>query len=418
MNRIVVVGTGMAGLRAAERLRELAYPGEVVVLGAEETMPYHRPALSKHALTAGLNAADLAVEIPDDLDVIWRLGTPVTRLDTARHVLHLPGGEELGYDGLIIATGVEARRVNGIPSGHPRITTLRTPADVRRLQRALNGNRLPTLVLGTGFVGCELAGSLRHTGREVMVVGRSAYVMRQLGRELSRELTDLHRRNGVELHLGTDVQDVRVGRRSVTVRLADGTRAEFAAVVVATGSVPGVSWLRDSGVPLDNGVVCDPSCHVAGLDDVVAAGDVARWPNLHFDREARRVEHWTNAIGMGRAAAESLLAGRDRARPFTPVPRIWSEQHGVRIQAVGVVHPDDEQIPLHPAVPAGGTITGFVRDGRLTGVVGLDSSAAVLAYGEELGRQDPTPARRAAPARGPRRRLSFQDAVRASGPGR
>jgi NADPH-dependent 2,4-dienoyl-CoA reductase/sulfur reductase-like enzyme len=413
VNRIVIVGAGLAGLRAAERLRERDFDGEIVILGGEDEMPYHRPALSKEFLTGKQNTAALRIDPLSDLDAVWRLGTPVWRLDPGRHVLHLPGGEELGYDGLILATGVEARRVNGGQHGHPRVVAVRTLADGKRLQRALAGNRLPVVVLGSGFTGCEIASSLRHMSREVTLIGRSRSLMAGLlGPDLGRQLVELHEQHDVDLQLGTGIEEWGLGNsHSVTVRLGTGKVIEAACVVVAVGSVPSIAWLGGSGVPVDEGVLCDPTCHVRGFADIVAAGDVAQWPNLRFDPRARRIEHWTNAIEMGRAAAESLLAGRAAAQPFMPVPRFWSEQHGIRIQAAGIPALGPERVLLRPLTSGGRSVTGYLRDGELMGVVGFNSSSAVLAYADQLTRQQPTARRPPAEAARPRRRLSFQQAV-------
>ncbi|MFD2420498.1 NAD(P)/FAD-dependent oxidoreductase [Amycolatopsis pigmentata] len=413
MNRIVIVGAGLAGMRAAERFRELGYTEEIVILGAENAMPYHRPALSKQFLTGTLGAPDLEIEPLDELDAVWRLGTPVSRLDTGRRVLDLPGGEELAYDGLVIATGVEARRVNGGPHGHPRVVTMRTIGDAKRLQRALSGNRLPVVILGSGFTGCEIASSLRSMAREVTIIGRSKSLMANLlGPDLGAQLADLHRHHDVDLQLGVTIEDWALdSSRSVGIKLSNGTVIDAAAVVVAVGSVPSVSWLRDAGVEIDDGLVCEPSCHVVGLDDVVAAGDVAQWPNLRFDDRPRRTEHWTNAIEMGRAAAESLLAGRESAVPFMPIPRFWSEQHGLRIQAAGVPALGKERVMLEPR-SGDRSVTGYVRGQQMMGIVGFDSSSAVLSYADELFHRRPVD-HRDPPARQARhRRVSFLEAVR------
>jgi NADPH-dependent 2,4-dienoyl-CoA reductase/sulfur reductase-like enzyme len=404
--RIVVVGAGLAGMRAAERLRERGFAGEIVILGTETSMPYHRPALTKQFLTGALPAAELDIEPLEDLDAVWRLGTSVSRLDLRRRILHLPGTEELRYDGLVIATGMEARRVTGGQHGNPRIVVLRTIADARQLQRALAGNRDPVVVMGTGFIAGEVASSLRAMERDVTLVGRSAVLQKDvLGLELGSRLTQLHRERGVVLELGATIEEWAPGPRTVGLKLSNGKHIKAAAVVVALGTVPAVGWLRDSGVPVDNGVLCDETCHVTGLDDVVAAGDVARWPNQRFDEESRRVEHWTNAIEMGRAAAENLLAGRDAATPFTPIPRFWSEQHGLRIQAAGMPGLGKEQVALRPKSRGGQSVTGFLRDGRVMGVVGFNSSAAVHAYADELIQQRPPP------SQGSPGRVSFLHAV-------
>ena len=383
--RIVVVGAGIAGLCAAERLRELGFDGEVVIVGSESTMPVHRPMLSKQFLTGELTAADVLTAPSESLDATWRLNTSVSQLDPRRRVVHLPGGEELEYDGLVIASGVEPRRHPGGMNGNPRVVVVRTRADTRKMRNLLDRSREQVVVIGSGFIGCEVASSLRSMDRSVTIVGRTKVLMNNLlDNDLATRLTDLHRRNKVRLELGVSVRSWAGGASRAELLLSTGRSLGASCVVVAIGSVPAVAWLRDSGARLDNGIVCEATCHVEGMEDVVAAGDVASWPNLRFDEKPRRVEHWTNAIEMGRAAAESLLSGRESATPFTPVPRFWSEQHGLRIQAVGMPSVGTDHVSLDQTSASERSLTGHMRDGRLTGVVGFDRSVAVLDYGKKL----------------------------------
>ncbi len=389
--RIVIAGAGLAGLRAAERLRELNFDGEVVVVGAEPDIAYHRPALSKQLLTGAISRADTQLVNPLDVDVEWRLNTPVVKLSPGRQVVHLPD-EELTYDGLIIATGVEARRAPGAPHGHPRVVVVRTLADTIALQRALNTNPGTVAVVGDGFIGCEVASSLCEMGREVVLIGRSRALLTDvLGRDIGDWLTALHTARGVRLELGTTVRRWRPSPTQVGIEFTDGRAIDVACVVVAVGSVPAVSWLRGAKLPLDDGVLCGPTCHVVGSETIVAAGDVARWPNLRFDEAPQRVEHWLNAVEMSRAAAENLLTGSQGALPFSPVPRFWSEQHGVRIQVAGRPMLGSDTVLLESPVPGTRPITGFVHNGKLIGLVGLDSPAAVLHWTAELARQHPAP---------------------------
>lgn len=389
--RIVVVGAGIAGLCSAERLRELGFDGEIVIVGSESTMPVYRPSLSKQFLTGELGAKDVLTAPADDLGAIWRLNTAVSQLDPRRRVVHLPGGEELEYDGLIIASGVEPRRHPGALNGHPRTTVVRTRADTRRLRHLLDSSREQVVVIGTGFIGCEVASSLRSMDRPVTVVGRANVLMNNLlCNDLATRLTDLHRRNKVRLELGTQVENWAANSSRIDLLLSNGRTLRASSVVVAVGSVPAVSWLRDSGARLANGVVCEATCHVEGLEDVVAAGDCASWPNLRFGATPHRVEHWTNAIEMGRAAAESPLSGRESAMPFIPIPRFWSEQHGLRMQAAGMPAVGTERVSLDPVSTSERSLTGYLRDGKLTGVIGFDRSVAVLNYAKQLqGSQAP-----------------------------
>ncbi|WP_410607900.1 NAD(P)/FAD-dependent oxidoreductase [Amycolatopsis sp. lyj-109] len=390
--RIVIAGAGLAGLRAAERLRELGFDGEVVVLGAEPDIAYHRPALSKQLLTGAVSRADTLLADPLAVDAEWRFDTPVTALSPNRQVVHLRD-EELHYDGLIIATGVEPRRMPGAPHGHPRVVVVRTLADTIALQRALASNPGPVAVIGDGFIGCEVASSLREMNREVVLFGRARALLADvLGPDIGDWLTALHTARGVRLELGTTIRRWRPAPTHVGLEFADGRALEVACVVVAVGSVPAVSWLRGAKLPLDDGVVCAPTCHVVGSSTIVAAGDVARWPNLRFGPTPHREEHWLNAVEMSRAAAENLLAGPQGSPAYTPVPRYWSEQHGVRIQVAGRPSLGTDTVLLESPIPGTRPITGFVHQGRLVGLIGLDSPAAVLHWTAELARQHPVPA--------------------------
>ncbi|GAB1514069.1 FAD-dependent oxidoreductase [Actinophytocola sp. KF-1] len=397
--RIVVVGAGLTGLRAAERLRELKFEGEIMILGDEKLPPYHRPALSKQLLMGTLRSSDLTLPAYEDLNAKWRFGTQVRQLVPHNKVLHLPGGEELTYDGLVIATGVEAKRPNDLPYYDPRVLVLRTMADGLDLERVIGSTKGRVAVVGGGFTGCEIAASLRYLSREVTLIGRQNTLLGNvLGPELGEWLTNLHRDHGVDLALGNSVQEWSPGPEGIGLRLTDGSTLLASCVVVAAGTVPMTGWLRGSGLPLDNGVVCEPTCHVVGAEDVVAAGDVAQWPNLRFDNVPRRVEHWLNAVEMGRAAAESLLAGRAEAEPFTPMPRFWTEQYGVRIQAAGMPKLGKDIITLGTPDEGTGTVYGYSKEGRLMGVVGLDCPSSVLAWTDSVSRQNPAPRPRTAPA--------------------
>ena len=392
--RIVVVGAGLAGLRSAERLREKGFEGEIVIIGQERTPPYHRPALSKQLLNGTMRPNDLMLPAYQDVGAKWRLNTPVQYLLPHSRVVHLPGGEEIKYDGLIIASGVEARRQNGVPYHDPRVLVMRTLPDALDLERAISSSRGPVAVIGGGFTGCEIAASLRHMDREVTLIGRSPNLLGNvLGPALGEWLTGLHGDHGVDLALGTSVKQWHPRPEGIGLQLADGTTMLASCVVLATGTVPSTSWLRGSGLPLDDGVVCEPTCHVVGAEDVVAAGDVAQWPNVRFDDVPRRIEHWLNAIEMGRAAAENLLAGRAASDPFTPMPRFWTEQYGVRIQAAGVPKLGKDIVALGSPDDGTGTVFGYAREGRLMGVVGVDCPSSVLSWTDSVARQNPVPKR-------------------------
>ncbi|MFD1148366.1 NAD(P)/FAD-dependent oxidoreductase [Saccharothrix hoggarensis] len=418
--RVVIAGGGLAGLRAGERLRELGFRGEIVIVGAERHLPYHRPALSKEAVNGELVASDLRLTISRELDAVWRLGTAATHLEPDRHVVGLPGGEELRYDGLIIATGVEPRHLVGAPRQDPRIHVLRTVDDAIAIKRAINSTQGLVVVVGGGLIGCEMAASVKTMGRDVAVVSRSPTLLgNAVGRTIADTVTEAHRARGVRMAMGVKIRHWVRQAGGVAIHLSDGQVFFAAVVVIAVGASPSVAWLRGSGLVLEDGVLCDPTCHVVGGSDIVAAGDVARWPNLRFGGQPRRVEHWLNAVEMGRAAAENLLAGREGARPFTPVPRFWTEQYGMRVQGSGVPAMGKDTTTLAGSRKDHRTITGFIDDGRLVGMVGLDAPTAMIKLSTELWRQNrvtafgprPTPQRHAAEHEGTEHRGAEHNAA-------
>ncbi|WP_309112269.1 FAD-dependent oxidoreductase [Saccharothrix sp.] len=390
--RVVIAGGGLAGLRAGERLRELGFQGEIVIVSAERHLPYHRPALSKEAINGELHAADLRLTISRELNAIWRLGTAATHLETDRRVVGLPGGEELRYDGLIIATGVEPRHLQGAPRQDSRIHVLRTVDDAIAIKQAINSTQGLVVVIGGGLIGCEMAASVKTMGRDVAIVSRSNTLLGSaVGKNIADTVTEAHRARGVRMAMGVKIRHWMPQAGGVAIHLSDGQVFVAAVVVIAVGASPSVAWLRGSGLVLEDGVLCDPTCHVVGASDIVAAGDVARWPNLRFGGQPRRVEHWLNAVEMGRAAAENLLAGRESSRPFTPVPRFWTEQYGMRIQGSGLPSMGKDTTTLAGSKKDHRTITGFIDGGRLVGMVGLDAPTAMIKLSMELWRQNRVP---------------------------
>jgi NADPH-dependent 2,4-dienoyl-CoA reductase/sulfur reductase-like enzyme len=377
LRSVVVVGASLAGVRAAETLRSEGFDGEITVVGDEPHRPYDRPPLSKDLLTAP-EPADITLRSSTDLDVTWELGAAAERLDLGTRVVHLAGGRQLPFDGLVLACGARARTLPG--TEHlAAVTALRTLDDARALREALDAGARRVLVVGAGFIGAEVAASCRTRGSDVVVVEPLAQPLaRALGEGVGALIADLHRSHGVDLRLGVGVTSVAgEGDGPVRVELTDGAVEEFDRVVVGIGVIPNTDWLAGSGLTIDDGVVCDETTLAA--PGVVAAGDVARWPNPLFG-ETMRVEHWEHALDMAAHAARRLLAADGEAVTYAPVPWFWSDQYDRKIQLAGRVRPTDDVVVVGGSVADMRFCALYGREGRVTGVLAVNMPAKVVRY--------------------------------------
>jgi NADPH-dependent 2,4-dienoyl-CoA reductase/sulfur reductase-like enzyme len=374
---VVVVGASLAGLRAAEELRERGFDGTITMVGEEPHAPYDRPPLTKQVLAGEWHADRTVLPMRENLDLHWRLGAVATGLDlSSKHVL-LGGGERLPYDGLVIATGATPRRLPG--TDHlDGVHTLRTLDDCLEVRAILEQSPSRVAVVGAGFIGSEVAATCRKRGIEVTLIEALPVPLeRALGAEMGAITADLHRDHGVDVRLGVGVVTLDGHERIERVRLTDGSSIDADLVVVGIGVQPVTDWLDGSGLTIDNGVVCDETCLAA--PGVVAAGDVARWPNRRFD-EVMRVEHWDNAIAMGAAAARTLLAGEGAGEAYDPVPWFWSDQYDRKIQLAGRSSPEDEVRVVAGNVEDRRFVALYGRAGRLVGVLGWNWPRQVMVY--------------------------------------
>lgn len=387
MSRVVVVGAGMAGLRAAEQLRASGWHDEILVLGQEPVPPYNRPPLSKEALS-GMGSEDQQTwadklafrQRPSVADVEWRLGTDVVHADLSARRLSCASGPDVGYDGLVIASGLRSRRLSIDRPAIGRFT-LRTLADAVALQPTLvPGARV--VVVGGGFIGCELAATATAMGCSVTVVEPLSGCMgRGLGELVGGLVQSYLSGFGIRVLTGRTVRDLRPAPgqpdRVGSVVLDDDTVLPADVMVEAVGSAPNVEWLAGNDLDLTDGVLCDARLFAEGRSDVVAVGDVARFVNPRFGRTARRVEHWCIPTDTARYAAGSLVrALRDQPDdrpPFAPMPSFWSDQLELRIQSFGAPGLADETVIVvgepDPGALTDGLIAHYRRDGRLVGVV-------------------------------------------------
>ena len=386
----MIVGASLAGLRAAQAVRVAGHEGDLVIVGAEEHLPYTRPPLSKELLRGDQEAADCALPGADAVPgADWRLGTPAARLDRGAREVVLADGTTIAYNRVILATGCRARTWQGPGAGLDGVFTLRDLGDGLALRTALQaGGRL--VVVGAGFVGCEVAATAAHRGVHVTVVDVAPHPMLPLGPELGGLMADLHRAHGIDLRLGTGVRALRGPGQVTAVELDDGTSLEADAVLVATGAVPNVEWLADSGLTIDRGVVADATLTSVDDPDVLVAGDLACWPSALAGGAVVRVEHWTNAVEQGRLAGRNALVDDPAQRtPLTSVPTFWSDQHDRKVQAVGLPGAADE-ITIAEATPDGERLVAIgARDGRLVAAIAFNATKRLGWYRRQLAAGTP-----------------------------
>ncbi|MFF4559999.1 NAD(P)/FAD-dependent oxidoreductase [Streptomyces sp. NPDC001435] len=394
--RIVVAGASMAGLRAAEQLRAAGWTGAVTVIGDEPHMPYNRPPLSKEVLAGKAPFASLALRPRASVaDVEWRLGRRAVAARLAEHTVELDGGEVLPYDGLVVATGMRPRRLS-CPGPLAGRHTVRTLADAQGLREALTRPGARVVVVGAGFIGCEVAATAVGLGAaEVTVVDPLPLPMvGPLGDLLARALLARHEERGVRFALGTGVAGFEGDDRVTGVVLSDGSVRPADVVVESVGSVANTEWLDGNGLDLTDGVLTDELLRVGGRPEVVAVGDVARFPNARYDSVPRRVEHWSIPTDTAKQAAKALVAhlvdGEPEPAPFAPLPTFWSDQHDFRLQSFGAPALGLADVRVLDGDTDGDLLAGYHRDGRLVGVVALGGpgvASAAARYRAELLKQ-------------------------------
>ena len=384
VERVVVVGASLAGLRTVEALRREGFGGRIVVLGAEKHLPYDRPPLSKEVLAGKWDPDRTALRKPesyDELDAEWHLGHPATALDLEGGAI-VAGSERFPFDAAVIATGAEPRALPGTEDV-TGVHVLRSLEDCLAVRSAFDAGARVAIV-GAGFIGGEVAATARARGLEVTVIEALPVPLeRSLGADLGRAIAQVHREHGVDLRLGISVDALEGDGRVERVRLGDGSACDADVVVVGIGVVPRTGWLEGSGVALRDGVVCDECCR-ATLESggvapgVFAVGDVARWTNALYG-ESMRIEHWTHATESADAVAAAILAG-DAAQPYAPIPYFWSDQFDVKIQYAGRARPDDEMRVVDGAIEDHRFVALYGRDDRVTGVLGLSRPRLVMKY--------------------------------------
>jgi NADPH-dependent 2,4-dienoyl-CoA reductase/sulfur reductase-like enzyme len=397
---VVIVGASVAGIATARELRAKGYDGRITLLEAERHLPYDKPPLSKEVLAPDCTGDPVSLLGGDQLaalDLDLRLGVRAASLDRARRAVTTGDADSIGYDMLVIATGVTPRTLPiPVPAG---VYTLRSIDDAAAIRAELRAARR-LVIVGAGFIGAELATAARAYGVAVTLVELQRVPMAHLfGAPVAERLNGLHTAHGVGLVVGVQVSGFGTtapgtsasgttgaggGGRVSQVLLSDGSSLPADFVVVAIGARPATEWLASSGLDVTDGLRCDERLRVHGAADVYAAGDVARWPHGLYEGDVR-IEHWTNASEHAAIVAASVLGGM---APAPQVPYVWSHQYGRLLQIVG-----------QPRRGSLARMSGGVSDGerfvavygdpqdRVVGAVCVDNARAMLACRKAINRQ-------------------------------
>jgi apoptosis-inducing factor 3 len=325
---VVIVGAGAAGGAAAEMLRRHGYAGPVTMIGRDEFLPYDRPNLSKDYLAGNAPEEWIPLRPPEfyrEQKIDTLTNTSVTELDPKAKQVTLSDGRSLGYDSLLLATGAEPVHLKIPGDDLPHVCYLRTLDDSRRIiANAKNAKR--AVVIGSSFIGLEVAWSLRERKLDVAVVGKDSVPLEKvLGREMGDLVRETHESHGVKFHLGRTPAAIH----ERDVQLDDGTTLDCDLVVVGIGVRPNTQLAEQAGIATDNGVLVDEYLET-NVPGIFAAGDIARWPDPRTGRI--RVEHWVVAQRQGQTAARNILGAREA---FRFAPFFWSNHFDLHIHYVG-----------------------------------------------------------------------------------
>jgi NADPH-dependent 2,4-dienoyl-CoA reductase/sulfur reductase-like enzyme len=390
---VVIVGASMGGLRTAESLRRFGYLGPITVIGEEIHKPYNRPPLSKDVLANEVTHEAVAFEErAATADVNWVLGTRAVSADFEHNTVKDSDDQVHQYSVLVIATGLRSRRLSVSNGDLASRFALRTLEDAISLRAELTPGK-KVVIIGGGFIGCEVAATAVKLGCQITVVHHSAHPMlRPLGPELAKELQSRHEAMGVTFKLKRSVIDLIGSTKVEGVLLDDGTVVEADVAIEAIGSHANVEWLSGNELDRNDGVLVDSAMRVmnrAGhaFPNIFAIGDVARFTNPVFDLEPRRVEHWNIPTETAKRAASVIASYLNKTEnypamlddKFSPLPSFWSDQYDTHLLAFGLLALADKAT-LVAGELSGECVFEYTRGEQLVGVCGIGMRSIVQSY--------------------------------------
>ena len=386
---VLIVGGGLGGLRTAEALRGKGFTGKITLVGDEEHQPYNRPPLSKEALSSGLSHEELKFRQRDSVaDINWVLGSAAQQLNTAKREVTLANGNTLKFDALVIATGIRPRLLP-IPGPTQGLFTLRTLNDAHSLKAAITpGSNV--VILGSGFIGCELAATATKLGATVHVISLDAEPMiMPMGSELGAAMRTRHEAKGIKFHLGHTVTQFNGDTNIESVTLDSGEVIKADAVIEAIGSVPNTEWLQDNELNLDNGVLVDSNMRAVGANiPIYAVGDIANHPNTFYGDQTRRIEHWNMPTETGKRAGAALAAELAGEQPptdnFFALPAFWSDQYEYQLQSYGLPGAATSNKVVSGELDGPCIVEYFNDENTLCGVIGIDTVKELMPYRKQF----------------------------------
>lgn len=328
----VIAGAGVAAATAADTLRSSGFDGRLIMIGREADLPYNRPTLSKERLRGEITD-DQALSHPfayyasKEIELV--LDRELRHVSAHDRAVHFSDGATLIYDQLLITTGANPRHLS-VPGCDLRgIHYLRSLGDCRSLSNELK-QKPRVLVLGTGFIGCEVAASARMVGCDVTLVGKTLPLANALGPEIAAAYREYHRAQGTTVRIGTFAQRFEGSEQLERAVLLDGSTVECSVAVIGIGVEPAVEIVRDEPIETQDGILVDEFCKTS-IPQIFAAGDAARSWNPRFAKRIR-VEHFNNAQQQAVVAAKSMLGPTE---PYNPIPSFWSDQYSYSLEYRG-----------------------------------------------------------------------------------
>jgi NADPH-dependent 2,4-dienoyl-CoA reductase/sulfur reductase-like enzyme len=399
--QIVIVGASLAGLRAAEALRNEGFNGSLTIIGDEPYEPYDRPPLSKQVLKGLAPADHTALPRLRAVDAQWRLGVAATGLDRTARQVQLANGDQIPYDRLLIATGTRARQwPNPTEAALDGIFTLRTRDDAAKIRARLAEKPKRVLIIGAGFIGSEMASVCHDLGIPVTLAERSsAPLVGALGGVIGAIAAEVQREHGVDLHTGVGVEALEGdgNNRIRRARLSDGSAVEVDLAIASLGSIRNTEWLQGSGLAAGFwGVGCDAGCRAFDINGVVTdtifvAGDVARFPHVLYEYQFLTLEHWDNAVLGAEVAAHNMVSLEVDRWAHLPLPAFWSSQFGINIKSVGVCPFGDQIVFTQGSIKERRFAAVYGRRGRIVGAVTFNHGKWLQYYGAQIERSGPFP---------------------------